>query len=25
VQGEIIELSGKTANCPWDQSKNACG
>jgi branched-chain amino acid transport system substrate-binding protein len=25
VQGEIIELSGKTANCAWDQAKNACG
>jgi branched-chain amino acid transport system substrate-binding protein len=25
VQGDIIELSGKTANCAWDQSANACG
>ncbi|MPY92787.1 MAG: ABC transporter substrate-binding protein [Acidimicrobiia bacterium] len=25
VEGNIIELSGKTTNCAWDQSINACG
>jgi branched-chain amino acid transport system substrate-binding protein len=25
VQGDIIELSGKSDNCAWDQSINACG
>jgi len=25
VQGDIIELSGKTANCPWNPSAMACG
>ena len=24
VQGNIIELSGKTQNCAWDTSVNAC-
>jgi hypothetical protein len=24
VQGSIIELSGKTKNCAWDTSINAC-
>ena len=25
IQGDIIELSGKSDNCAWDPSANACG
>jgi hypothetical protein len=24
-EGEVIDLSGKSANCAWSQSTNSCG